>query len=202
MSLGIPLTVTRCATPDRAGRVRFQDGEECLIAEQVVLRRWKERSKEPAAKAAGIRFDGCRLPSGTWTLLRQWMDDGLAPADLAKSASLNEYAERNRVAGGLLRTPPSTKFAAMLGFLEGRKVLRKIIKRKRPAGNPGIPDLFLYRLDADGRVLGGRFVEVKRRNRARKVRERVSAAQQAELEFLQGLGLKARVVYLDEGASG
>jgi hypothetical protein len=98
----------------------------------------------------------------------------------------------------MLRTPQLTKFAAMLGFLNGRGVLRTVTGRTRDAANPGLPDLFLYKVDASGRVHGGRFVEVKRSDRRRKRREAVSAAQKAELAFLKSLGLKAHVVYLEE----
>lgn len=198
MSLRISLTVTRCATPDRTGRVRYQHGDGCLIAEQVVLRRWKERSKEPTVVAAGVRFDGCRLPSGTWTLLRQWIEEGLPPAELANPAVLTAHAQRNRMLGSELRTPESTKFAALIRFLLEKDVLRQVVGRRRSSEKPGLPDLFLYRVDREGRVHGGRFVEVKRRNRRRRTRERVSQEQQAELDFLKGLGLAAQVVYLLE----
>jgi len=197
MSLRIPLTVKRCARRDTAGRVLYEHDEECLIPEQIVLRRWKARSKEDDARSAGIRFDGCRLPSGTWTLLRQWMEEGLPTGDLTKASVLNEHAERNRTLGGKLRTPVSTKFALMLGYLEKKKVLREIVARRRAVDTPGLPDLFLYRVDREGRVLGGRFVEVKRQGPTG-VRERLSSAQKEELVFLRSLGLKARVVYLLE----
>lgn len=198
MSLRIPLTVKRCATPDRAGRVRYAHDDDCLIAEDVVLRRWKERSRETEARSAGVRFDGCRLPSGTWTLLRQWIEEGLAAPDLTNPAVLRTHAERNRALGGTLRTPVSTRFAALIRFLERKHVLTDVVGRTRSAEKPGLPDLFLYRIDGGGRVLGGRFVEVKRRNEALGTRERVSATQQEELAFLRGLGLRAQVVYLRE----
>jgi hypothetical protein len=198
MSLRIPLTVTRCPDRDRAGRVRFDHEGDCLIPEEVVLRRWKERSREPDAIAAGVRFDGCRLPSGTWTLLRRWLDDGLLLEDVTDPAALHDRVERSRQSGELLRTPVSTKFAAMTRYLVEKKALRAIVDRDRPEASPGLPDLFLYRVDREGRVHGGRFVEVKRWDPVRKKRERVSEAQRAELDFLKGLGLKARIVYLVE----
>jgi hypothetical protein len=64
--------------------------------------------------------------------------------------------------------------------------------------SPGIPDLFLYRVDAATGVHGGRFVEVKRRVRLTGYREPVSAAQRREHALLRSLNLKVNVVYLVE----
>ena len=80
---------------------------------------------------------------------------------------LNEYAARNRAAGGKLRTPVASKFAQMIRYLLNKRGTRTVISRERSLENPGIPDLFLYRLDAQQRVYGGYFVEVKRRTRKR-----------------------------------
>jgi len=91
-----------------------------------------------------------------------------------------------------------SKFAALLSFLEHKGVLRDVVDRPRSLDNPGLPDLFLYRVDQKGRVHGGRFVEVKRWDRRRRARERVSVAQKEELAFLTQLGLSAQVVYLRE----
>ena len=83
-------------------------------------------------------------------------------------------------------------------FLNRNSALGPILERERLGANPGIPDLFLYRLDRAGRVHGGRFAEVKRLERARHRRERISPGQAAELEFLRSLGLAAAIVYLIE----
>lgn len=198
MSLRIPLSVKRCPTTGASTRVRYQHGDQHLIPEAIVLRRWRDRSKEDSAKASGIRFDGCRLPPGTWTLLRRWLGDGLQVKDVTKPLALKEHAERSRRLGLKLRAPEPSKFARLLSFLVERGVLRKVMNRKRPADKPGIPDLFLFRVDRNGRVHGGRFVEVKRWNRRQHTKERVSAEQREEIAFLTGLKLAAQVVYLLE----
>jgi hypothetical protein len=199
MSLRIPLTVTRWSPSGRPDRVRYCYGTLALIPEELVLRRWRDRSREPSATARGVRFDGCRLPPGTWRLLRRWMEDGLSLEELTNQDVLSRHAERSRQAGLKLRAPQVTKFAAMLGFLKEKKkgVLQKVMDRPRAADKPGIPDLFLYRVDRNGHVQGGRFVEVKRWDRRRKS-ERVSTAQKEEIAFLRGLGLVAEVVSLLE----
>ena len=166
MSLRIMLSVRRCS-PATRGRVRYQHGDARLIPEELVLRRWKDRSNEPSAKASGVRFDGCRLSPGTWTLLRQWLAQGLRQEDLTDPAVLKQYAEMSRVARVTLRAPQASKFVALLSFLEQKGVLRDVVERPRSRDNLGLPDLFLYRADRKGRVHGGRFVEVKRWDRRR-----------------------------------
>jgi VRR-NUC domain len=200
MSLRIPLTVERCAGADRAGRVRYRYRDRCLIPEDIVLRRWQDRTNEPAQRGKRTRFEGCRLPSGTWTLLLAWTRDGLPVESLTDAKALNECAARNRAAGGKLRTPVPSKFAHLLGYLLSRGVLDDVIRRERSVEHPGLPDLFLYRLDSRGRVHGGMFVEVKRSNPHARTREKVSPAQRDEIAFLKRLGLRAQVVYLVERA--
>jgi VRR-NUC domain len=203
MSLRIPLTVERCAGADRAGRVRYRHGHECLIPESIVLRRWQERTKQSSGTARPIRFDGCRLPSGTWTLLRAWIADGLSPESLTNPDVLEAYAARNRTGGSRLRSPVSSKYAQLIGFLLEKGVLEEVISRERSAENPGIPDLFLYRVDGAQHVHGGRFVEVKRSNPRERTREDLSPGQRAEIDFLRRLGLRAEVVYLrEQGPAG
>jgi len=197
-SLRIPLTVTRCSPAGQSKRVRYQYGGQRLIPEMLVLRRWRDRSKENTAKANGIRFDGCRLPPGTWTLLNRWIADGLPLSEVTNTNLLKSHAERTRRLGLKLRAPVAEKFSDMLSFLQERKVLRDMMNHERPAETPGIPDLFLYRVDRNGRIHGGRFVEVKRWDRRRKRKERVSAAQEAEIAFLTKLGLAAQVLYVYE----
>ena len=163
MSLRIKLSVVRVArSPDKAGRVRYRQGNRALIPEAIVLRRWKDRSTEKPALDSGITFDGCRLPSGTRTLVKQRLADGLPWDGLSNPMVLARHAEKSRVMGNTLRAPEPTKFAAMNAFLQQRGVLRAVVERERDLKNPGLPDLFLYRLDRDKRVHGGRFVEVKR----------------------------------------
>ena len=130
MSLRIKTTVRRC-TADGRGRVRYWHGEARLIPEQLVLRRWKERSNQVAAKRNGVRFDGCRLPPGTWSLLDAWLADGLSLEEVTDATILRQYIAKSRAAGVKLRTPEAKKFAMMLSWLRDRGVLSKLLNRQR-----------------------------------------------------------------------
>lgn len=83
---------------------------------------------------------------------------------------------------------------AMGGYLKRRNLLQGILVRHETVdpSSPGIPDLFLFRVEADGQVAGARFVEVK------KPEEALLKSQIDELLCLRGLGLKAGVVRLSE----
>lgn len=197
MSLRIKLTAKRCP-PGAKLRVRYQHGNACLIPEELVLRRWKDRSKEASARATGLVYEGCRVPPGTWTLLQQWLREGLQEADVTNAELLGGHAVRTRLGGSKLRAPQADKLADMLAYLVRRGVLRDVCDHPRAPASPGLPDLFLYKVDSDARVHGGQFVEVKRWDCRSNVREPVSAAQKAELSFLVSLGLKARVLFLQE----
>lgn len=70
--------------------------------------------------------------------------------------------------------------------------------RQRLETSPGLPDLFLCRVNPGQGVHGGRFVEVKRSVPHRNWKEPASREQLEELAFLRRLGLKAQVVYLLE----
>jgi hypothetical protein len=159
MSLRIPQTVTRCATPDRQGRVRYEDGVTRVIGENIVLRRWRQRGDEPRARAASETFDGLRLRPGTWTLLLACQRYGLrldAAIDVERLTRCLEQARRDHPKCGAAH--PS-KLVHLLRFLQQRRVLRAVAERARNPEKPGLPDLFLYRLNAEGEVFGGRFVE-------------------------------------------
>jgi hypothetical protein len=197
MSLRIQTSVVRSVSA-QPGRVRYVHGAGALIPEELVLRRWKDRSKEDSARIQGIRFDGCRLPPGTWTLLKHWLDAGLQLTDVTDPEALQRCADDSRTAGLKLKAPHASKFAAMIGFLQKKGVLHKVLERERDPESPGLPDLFLYRIDRSGDVQGGRFVEVKRWNRNDGFRERLSPTQKDELAFMRSLGLRADVVYLLE----
>ncbi len=112
MSLRIKLSVRRCDPSASGDRIRYQHGDARLIPEELVLRRWKDRSNEASAKTSGVRFDGCRLPPGTWTLLRKWLEQGLRQEDLVDPVALKQYAEKNRAEGVKLHAPEASKFAA------------------------------------------------------------------------------------------
>ena len=195
--LGISTTVTRAADVPPP-RIRYAFGDQRLIPEDLVLRRWRERSRNAWAQARGVKFDGCRLPPGTWRLLALWLREGLRSEDVSNPEVLQEFHDRSRTQRLTLRAPHASKFALLLGFLKRKGALDAILSRDRDPANPGIPDLFLYKVDRQGRVYDGGFVEVKRWNRQRRFRERVSPQQRAEIDFLNGIRLDARVVYLLE----
>jgi hypothetical protein len=72
-----------------------------------------------------------------------------------------------------------------------------IVRHNDPARQDrfGTPDLFLYATDnSTGKAAIARFVEVK------KPEEPLKPDQSEEIAFLQGLGLHARVLRLDERA--
>jgi VRR-NUC domain-containing protein len=196
MSLRIPLTVKRCpGAPQR--RVRFHLGGRCRPGEAVVLRRWRDRSNEPAAQQARVTFDGCRLPPGTWSLLNACASAGLDMKAPVQSDVLRKALVAARQAHPTWRCPQHDKFARVIEYLRRRGVLQKILARDRKTHSPGLPDLFLWRT-RNGAIEGGQFVEVKRRNSTTGYKERVSETQHEELDFLKDLGLKARVIYLKE----
>jgi len=85
----------------------------------------------------------------------------------------------------------------MLAFLQRKGVLRDVMGRERQSATPGLPDLFLYRVDRNG-VHDGRFVEVKKWDKRANKKEPVSKAQKDEIAFLKKLGLSAGVVYVYE----
>jgi VRR-NUC domain len=196
MSLRIPLTVKRCPDASR-GRVRFELAGRCRPGEAVVLRRWRERSNETEAIKIGVTFDACRLPPGTWSLLNACASAGLnlkirVPADVLRMSLVEA-----RLAHPTWRCPQHEKFARMIEHLRTRGVLSSILERDRITESPGLPDLYLWRARS-GTIEAGQFIEVKRRNRRTGYKEPTSRSQRDELTFLRSLGLKARVVYLEE----
>ena len=198
MSLRIPLVARRVDTGD--ARVRFDHSGEALIAEALVLRRWRERSRSAAARAAGEVFDGCRLPPGTWTTLKACAERGCALDHTLTSEMLRWHFDALRSDGLAARAPTPSKFVVVVRHLAARGLLDSVRLRERNLDSPGVPDLFLWRMKADGRPYGCRFVEVKRRyvTGGCRRREAIRASQQEEIDFLRGLGLKAGVVYVLE----
>jgi hypothetical protein len=194
--LRISRTVTR--GPSRTGdrRARFQYRNDCLLGEDIVLRRWRERSQSPRAMALRETFDGFRLKPGTWRALQACRSAGLRLDRPVNLDDLTLHLEAARVLDRDLRAPQAGKFVPLITYLQSRKLLAKVVNRPRIKENPGLPDLFLYRRAADGSVYGSKFLEVKLRIPAKHYIERVSAEQAAEIAFLRSLGLKAGVVYL------
>jgi hypothetical protein len=197
MSLGISLTVRRCKPAEhQGGRVRFVLGKRCRPGEAVVLRRWRDRSREPSAVATGTTFDGCRLPPGTFQLLDACAKAGLELCAAVTPEILRPYYKCARVEHPRWKAPNVTHLAALMACLANTKRLIAIVKHERRTENPGLPDLFLWKRDKKGRPFGGQFIEVKRRTRT--FTEPLSKEQRAEIVFLKSIGVKARPVYLIE----
>jgi hypothetical protein len=197
MSLGIPLTVRRCKHPEhQRGRVRFVIGARCRPGEAVVLRRWRDRSRDAAAKAKGISFDGCRLPPGTFQLLDACREQGLDLETAMTPEILRPFYDGVRREHPTWRAPNPTHLAALITCLARTKHLDRIVNRERIAENPGLPDLFLWKRGREEKPFAGQFIEVKRRSRTYK--EPLSKEQRDEIAFLNKIGAKARVVYLLE----
>lgn len=198
MSLRIPLTVRRCPPTRANDRIRYQHDDRCLTPEGIVLRRWQDRSKEPAALRSGTRFDGCRLPPGTWRTVHACLASGLDRERAGDPEQLAAYMTRVRATHPTWRAPHPSKLAALIQYLLGRGVLEKVLSAVRDDRRPGIPDLFVYRLQQTRGVHDGRFVEVKRRVRRSGYKEPVSRGQRREHELLRSLGLRVHIAYLVE----
>lgn len=127
------------------------------------------------------------------------MDPGNAPSASWMTLSVESINEMRKAASeslGHLRhslPAPSTVYALIQVCGFGR--LRLIFERHLLAidGDPfGTPDLFLFATDRSRRQVMGRFVEVK------KLEEPFQGMQRPEIEFLQSLGLHARLLRLVE----
>lgn len=166
-------------------------GEDKDIPETVVLRRWRMR------RFPGHVFGGCRLSPNLWRAIPLVFGDN---AD--KICSLDERAiesgiERARAAlkSKKYKVPSAECLRAIFAVL-GPDRLRQLVDRHTSTerqGRYGIPDLFLYaKKTATGLPSGSRFVEVK------KPEENISADQIEEIDFLNRIGLHARVLRLIE----
>jgi len=191
VSLGISRTA-RSRVNDR-GRVRYVDEPtgDMVIPEDLVLRRWRRKTTRER-----VAFKGARLPPGTWQAVLYCLARGIG-IDATTAASLRlalEHLDETRTDTSRLGRPNVECLLAMGAYLKRRGILQAILMRHQTAdpSSPGIPDLFLYRLEADGKVAGARFIEVKR------PKEPLLKSQLQELRFLRALGLKAGVVRLRE----
>lgn len=166
-------------------------GTKKYIAERVVLYRWKKRIFE------GYNFYGSRLNPKIWRILvrifgsdpKAWIK--LSIEDIQQQLDLQKASIRERFE----RLPdPRTIYA--LFEVCGISRLQKIIDRHNDPERRdcyGTPDLFLYAIEKQSsRATIARFVEVK------KPEETVKPDQHEEINFLQSLGLHARILRLDE----
>ncbi len=166
-------------------------GTEKAIPEEVVLKRWRKRV------FTGFSFHGDRLQPRCWqaidVLLRQvppatWVQ---LPEDRIRDLIV-ENADR---LGQLKQSLPAPGTIRALIHVCGAERLEQVLIRHTQAESGdqfGTPDLFLFACDRTGNYSIARFVEVKRPD------EEFKKSQQPEIEFLNQLGLKARVVRLLE----
>ena len=199
MILRIPRTATRVSANER--RVRYEYRGRAVIAEDLVLRRWRDRSLADAAKRQREVFDGCRLHPHIWSTLSACVAAGLRLDAKLSAETLRDAIEGVRARG--VHTGPlrADKYVRLVHVLWQRGVLEQVMRRQRDPASPGVPDLFLWRQKGDGVPYGAGFVEVKRRARNKNGKwcpERVSETQRAELAFLTSLGLSAISVYIRE----
>ncbi|MBT5824256.1 VRR-NUC domain-containing protein [Candidatus Peregrinibacteria bacterium] len=182
------------------GRViYFADSEESeesgnlqkLIPEQIVLHRWRRRIINQGT------CHGFRLSPNIWRSI------GLA---LSNDAVLLKSFDEHRINAGFVNSAQllgesnfSTPRAGNLfNLLQSLKVnqLQEILNRHldpERSNRYGTPDLFLYALNQScTKTFMSRFVEVKKPN------EPLSLDQIEEIHFLRNLGLKARVLRLEE----
>lgn len=161
------------------------------VAEAVVLYRWRRRRLE------GYAFKGARLSPNLWKAVAAvfpaeptaWWDT----SEKQIASQIRQAREEQVAHPGSL---PDAGVLRALFVTLGPDGLQAIIRRHtlpERAGRFGTPDLFLFAEEVvSGRPLIARFVEVK------KPEEAVSADQKEEIEFLQSLGLSARLLRLIE----
>ncbi len=165
------------------------------IPEEVVLIRWRRRSKP------GRTYSGTRLPPGIWRALStvlgpdiaNWRHQSAADIEqaIAKARATLHVDERN---GRPPAVPHAAAVHALIAVL-GTSILTQLVERHADEArhaNPGVPDLFLYAVRDDGRIESPRFVEVK------KPEEKLSEHQADEIAFMTMRGLDARVLRLLE----
>ena len=159
------------------------------VPETVVLRRWRQR------QFPGHRFAGERLSSTLWRAVAHGLGRDAEALCRLSLDELTAAVERARPGLGVLRLPVPATLHALLAVC-GPQRLQALLERHlspQHAGLSGVPDLFVYAVDErTGRPAIARFVEVK------KPEEPASRVQLAEIAFLNGLGLHARVLRLKE----
>jgi hypothetical protein len=169
------------------------EGDRREIPENVVLIRWRKR------EMTGHSFHGCRLSPNLWRAIgRAYGNDasqicGLMPAQLESGQQIIQ----KDAADHHLKVPRLDILQALISVL-GPQKLQKILDRHLDASRSdryGTPDLFLFAQESsEGRVALHRLVEVK------KPKERISADQHEEIEFLRSIGIPARILRLIERA--
>lgn len=167
-------------------------GSEHAVPESVVLKRWRKR------QFPNHTFSGSRLSSTLWRAVHQAFGENLSQWVGRSVLEIDENIKTNRdglKAGDYLSLPSAETLHALF-MTCGLERLQTIIARHtspKHKGKSGVPDLFLFATNqTTGLPTIARFVEVK------KPEEPASAVQLAEIDFLNGLGLHARVLRLIE----
>lgn len=166
-------------------------GEEKAIPETVVLKRWRKR------RFPGYVFGGCRLSPNLWRAIPLVFGDNTGRICGLDEPAIEKAIERARetLKARYYDVPGAECLCAIFAML-GPDRLQQLVGRHTAVehqGRHGIPDLFLYAKNiGTGLPSGSRFVEVK------KPEESISTDQIEEIDFLNGLGLHARVLRLIE----
>ena len=165
--------------------------ELMAVPETVVLKRWRAR------QFPGYSFSGTRLSSTLWRAVGLAL--GAEARSLCRMSSeiISEVInkQRTQLRSHYFALPAPEALHALFAVC-GPDRLQAILNRHLAPerGNiSGIPDLFLFATPLGSNKPGiARFVEVK------KPEEAVSKEQLAEIDFLNNLGLHARVLRLIE----
>ncbi len=166
-------------------------GTEKKVAESVVLNRWRRRV------FPGFTFSGSRLGPSIWRKLpevfcdspKQWQR--LSIQEIAVATEMH----RESLRADFITLPGANVLHVLFEVCGATRLTQLIARHNDPARQDrfGTPDLFLYATEiATGKAAIARFVEVK------KPEEPLKPDQSEEIAFLQGLGLHARVLRLDE----
>lgn len=161
------------------------------IPEEVVLRRWRQR------KLQGYTFRGARLNPNLWRKLPNAL--GLS-IDLLVKLPPNEISAiisqaKINCSDGAYALPPPQIALAILQVVGSERLHALLARHNDPKRHDryGTPDLFLYAEETGFHSPQfARFVEVKKPD------EPLSNDQKEEIDFLNNLGLQARVLRLIE----
>jgi hypothetical protein len=168
-------------------------GTDKKVAESVVLHRWRRRV------FVGFTFSGSRLGPNIWRTLPTVFGDNPKQWQRLSIQDIEDTIEAHRVnlRAGYATLPGANVLHALFEVCGASRLKQLIVRHNDPARQDrfGTPDLFLYATDnSTGKAAIARFVEVK------KPEEPLKPDQSEEIAFLQGLGLHARVLRLDERA--
>ena len=167
-------------------------GSEHAVPESVVLKRWRKR------QFPNHTFSGARPSSTLWRAVHQAFGENLSQWVGRSALEIAEETKSKRAGlkGSAFLSLPSAETLYALFMTCGHERLQTLIARHSSPehrGKSGIPDLFLFATNqTTGLPTIARFVEVK------KPEEPASAVQLAEIDFLNVLGLHARVLRLIE----